>query len=198
MSAPRGSRSGRPEERGPPVVSIVGWKDSGKTELVVRLVKELTARGRRVMTLKHGHGFDLDTPGTDSWRHREEGGADRVVLAGPDEVAVLGGWGPDGELGPRGLAARFLADAEVVVAEGWKRAPLPKIEVLRSGGGREPIYDPGEPGAGYWVALVTDRTDLTLPIPVLARDAPGLVERLADMVEATLLEETGGDAAGDR
>ncbi len=182
-------------EGAPPIVSVVGWKDSGKTGLVVRLAEALTARGRRVMTLKHGHGFELDTPGTDSWRHRMEGGAERVVLAGPEEMAVLGRWGPDGEPGPAALAARYLGDAEIVVAEGWKRAALPKIEVLRADSGEGPIYDPEDERAAYWVALVTDRDDLSLPIPVLALDDPELADRLADMVEATLLDAGGPEPA---
>ena len=74
----------------PPVVCIVGKKKSGKTATVVGLVSELARRGHRVMTAKHGHGFELDTEGTDSWRHRHEGGAHRVVMAAPDQIAVMG------------------------------------------------------------------------------------------------------------
>lgn len=193
MSASRDRSVEEASGRTPPIVSVVGWKDSGKTGLVVRLAEALSGRGRRVMTLKHGHGFDLDTPGTDSWRHREEGGARRVVLAGPDQMAVLGRWGPEGELGPRALAARFLADAEVVVAEGWKGAPIPKIEVHRAGGERGLIYDTESPDAGFWLAVVTDRDDLTLPLPVLSLHDADVAKHLADMVEATL---PGDRAAG--
>jgi molybdopterin-guanine dinucleotide biosynthesis protein B len=56
----------------PPVVCIIGRKNSGKTELTVALGAELKRRGYRVMTVKHGHGFQLDQPGKDSWRHRHE------------------------------------------------------------------------------------------------------------------------------
>ena len=74
----------------PPVVSVIGFKDSGKTSVAVGLVAALERRGRLVMVVKHGHGFDIDTPGTDSWRLRNEGRACRVVLAGPDDLVVMG------------------------------------------------------------------------------------------------------------
>ncbi|MEJ2678872.1 MAG: molybdopterin-guanine dinucleotide biosynthesis protein MobB [Gemmatimonadota bacterium] len=92
----------------PPIVSFLGKKKSGKTAVTVAVAAELTRRGRRVMTIKHGHGFDLDRQGTDSWRHMHEGRAHRVVLAAPGEFAVMGEW-PDGQpLGPdvRDLPAR--------------------------------------------------------------------------------------------
>ena len=109
----------------PPVLAVVGYKNSGKTTLVVRLVSELTRRGHRVMTVKHGHGFELDTEGTDSWRHRHEGGAERVVMAGPEDLAVLGRWGSDGEPPLLELVGRFLRDADIVIAEGFKHSAVP-------------------------------------------------------------------------
>src|SRR5512147_678930 len=99
----------------PPMVCIIGKKKSGKTTTAVRLAAELGRRGYRVMTIKHGHGFDLDHPGRDSWRHTHEGGAHRVVLASPQGFAVLGEWGADGPRGPAELARGYLDDADVVV-----------------------------------------------------------------------------------
>lgn len=171
----------------PPLVCVVGKKDSGKTGVVVRLVAELLRRGRRVMTIKHGHGFDLDTVGSDSWRHRHEGGSLRVAMAGPGEIAVLGDWGPGGELDATEIAARFLFDAEIVIAEGYKGDSLPKIEVYRSETGRPPVYRPGLPDAGSFLAMVTDRDDLAWPLPVLGLGAPDTIGRLADLVEDRVL-----------
>jgi hypothetical protein len=82
---------------GPFVVCVIGKKKSGKTTTTVGLIRELARRGHRVMSAKHGHGFELDAEGTDSWRHRHEGGAHRVAMAGPEQVAVLGGWDGGGE-----------------------------------------------------------------------------------------------------
>ena len=171
----------------PPVVCFVGSKDSGKTTTVVRVVAELVRRGRRVMTAKHGHRFELDTPGTDSHRHRHEAGAARVALVGPDSMAVLGEWGPDGEPDLSEVVIRHLADAELVVAEGWKAGPEPKIEIHRSERRPDPLYAESPANAASFLAVVSDRTDLDLPIPVLSLGDPALPELLADIVEKALL-----------
>ncbi|MBI4539687.1 MAG: molybdopterin-guanine dinucleotide biosynthesis protein B [Gemmatimonadetes bacterium] len=172
----------------PAVVCIVGKKKSGKTTLAVKLVAELAARGRRVMTVKHGHGFDLDTPGSDSWRHRHEGGARRVVLAGPQDLAVVGGWGPAGEMGLEEIVRRFLWDAEIVVAEGYKRERLPKIEIYRRAAHPEPVYDPARAHEiGRYLAIVTDAPGFQAPCPIFDADDPTLSARLADLVERDLL-----------
>jgi len=169
--------------RPPFVVSVVGKKDSGKTTLTVALLAELGRRGRRVMSIKHGHGFDLDREGSDSWRHRHEGGAARVVLAGPGEIAVLGSWGAGGEMDLTALVERYLGDAEVVVAEGYKIGTHPKIEVFRSAAHPDPLYTRDHPQADTFLAVVTDRPDFSAAVPVLSLDAPDLIERLADLVE---------------
>ncbi len=175
----------------PPIVSVVGWKDSGKTTVVVALVAELVRRGRRVMTVKHGHRFELDHLGTDSWRHRHEGGAARVVLAGPDDMAVVGGWSPEGEPGLEKLVHRYLPDADLVVAEGFKGTGGPRIEVHREGGPGPLLVDPRDPAASRTLALVTDRTELSLSIPVIHPDDPTLASRLADRVEETFGADSG-------
>ena len=173
----------------PPVVSVVGFKNSGKTSVAVGLVAALERRGRRVMAVKHGHGFDIDTPGTDSWRLRHEGRASRVVLAGPEDLVVMGEWGPEGEPTLEQLVHRFVSDAEIVVAEGFKKAPVPKIEVHRPETGNDPIYRVDGEQAQWFLAMVTDAADMQLPIPVLDLNAPDLSQRLADLVEGALLSD---------
>lgn len=173
-------------EDGPFVVCVIGKKNSGKTTLTVALVAELVARGHRVMTVKHGHGFDLDRPGTDSWRHRHEGGASRVVMAGPSDLAVVGEWGAEGEPGLGAIVQRFLPDARVVVAEGYKAEPLPKIEVFRQAAHADPIYHRSHPSAASFLAIVTDVEGFAADVPVFALEAPDLLPRLADLVEARL------------
>lgn len=178
----------RPVPHLPPTVCFVGKKKSGKTTVLVGVVAELVRRGRRVMTAKHGHGFRLDTPGTDSWRHRHEGGAHRVVLAGPEDFAAVGEWAAEGEMGLGELVGRFLPDAEIVVAEGFKASSFPKIDVYRSAAHAEPVYDPRAPNASSFLAVVTDRSDYEAPVPVLHLDDPDLSARLADVIEDALLE----------
>lgn len=172
----------------PPIVAIVGNKKSGKTTVAVGLIGELSARGRRVMSVKHGHHFRLDREGTDSWRHRHEGGAQRVVLAGPDQVAMTGAWSEGGEPSLREIVRRYLSDAEIVVAEGFRREAVHRIEIYRSDVYPEPITAPAEIDSEWQLAVITDREDLRWPVPVLDPERPDLAARLADLIEARVLD----------
>lgn len=112
------------------IIGIVGWKNNGKTTLVVRLVEHLTALGYRVSTVKHAHHeVDLDQPGKDSWRHREAG-AQEVVLATARRWAVIHELrgAPEPDLAE--LLAR-LSPVDLVIVEGFKHGDHPKIEVHR-------------------------------------------------------------------
>jgi molybdopterin-guanine dinucleotide biosynthesis adapter protein len=175
--------------RTPPIVSVVGKKKSGKTTLIERLVAELVRRGLRVGTIKHGHDFDLDTEGTDSWRHRAAG-SERTVLAGPDGFAVVGSW-PDREpVGPRELAARHLHDLDHDQVEGFKAADVPKIEIHRASAHADPVFAPGSDGARLLLAIVTDDVAhaRALGCPAFDPDLPELPSRLADLVVTRLLD----------
>ena len=170
----------------PPVLCIIGRKNSGKTGLTVALAAELNRRGYRVMTAKHGHGFLFDRPGKDSWRHRHQGGAVRTVMAGPRDLALVGAW-PRGEMTLAELVRRFLWDAEIVLAEGFKSSPEPKIEIHRREVHLSPLYDTSDSESGRTLALVTDDPTLDLPIPVFPLNGPKLAPSLADFVENVLL-----------
>jgi molybdopterin-guanine dinucleotide biosynthesis protein MobB len=178
-----------PAMSAPAIVCIVGKKKSGKTATVLKLVAELRRRGHRVMTIKHGHDFDLDRKGTDSYRHRVDGGAERVVLAGPGQFAILGTWPRGEEEPPNRLAALYLGDADIVVVEGFKGERLPKIEVFRRSVHETPVWDPDHITAGDYIGGVTDDQDYArrTPFPTLDADDPGLAARLADLVEVRVL-----------
>lgn len=172
----------------PPIVCIIGKKKSGKTRVTVEIAAELSRRGWKVMTIKHGHAFDLDREGTDSWRHQKEGQARRVILAAPHDFAIMGDWPDDvADRGPAALTQRFLADADIVLVEGFKSEPLPKIEVYRRAADAEPIYHPDRPLPGHLLAVATDVLDFPAPCPVLDLDDPTLAARLADIVERQVM-----------
>jgi len=194
--------SSSPSVSRPPILCIVGRKDSGKTELTVALAGELNRRGYRVMTAKHGHGFRLDHPGKDSWRHRHEGGALRTVLAGPRDFAVVGEWPrdlePSGELDLEELVRRFLPDADIVLAEGFKASRAPRVEVFRAGVHEDPLYDPGNPEARHYLALVSDRAMEGLPVPVHSLDDPDHVQALAHQVEELIRRSGSGESPSVR
>lgn len=137
------------------VVGIVGWKNSGKTTLVEKLVRELTARGLRVSTIKHAHhDFDIDHPGKDSWRHRVAG-AHEVVVASAHRWALL----HEHRGAPEPSLAELLGkleDCDLVLVEGFKYGPHRKIEVRRTGACGSLLADDDE----AIVAVATDQPEL--------------------------------------
>ena len=151
--------------RRPPMVAVIGRKHSGKTTLTVRLSAALHERGHRVMTIKHGsHTFNIDPATTDTYRHFHEGGAERVAMAAPDKFALIARW--DTELQPEQIAERHMADADIVLCEGFKMSTLPKIEVYRIAAHAAPLFPETESYRGTIIAVVTDVTDLRTSIPV--------------------------------
>jgi molybdopterin-guanine dinucleotide biosynthesis protein B len=107
------------------------------------------------MTIKHGHHpADADRKGSDTWRHFHEGRAERVLIASPD-LRVLFERSPD-DYDPIALAQQYMQGADIVLTEGYKAAPLPKIEVFRKAVADAPIYDEASPEARQWIAIVTD------------------------------------------
>ena len=117
------------------VWGVVGWKNSGKTGLVERLVAAFVARGVRVSTVKHAHhSADLDRPGTDSDRHRAAGAAE-VLLSSPARVALLQELRGAPEPALSDLLAR-LQPVDLVLVEGFKTAHHPKIEAHRAATGQ--------------------------------------------------------------
>jgi molybdopterin-guanine dinucleotide biosynthesis protein MobB len=147
------------------MISIIGLKNAGKTTFLVALAAELVRRKFRVMTIKHGsHAADLDQKGKDTWRHWHEGKAERVLMEGPGQRVVFEH--TEAESDPITLARRYLTGADIVLVEGFKRAPLPKIEVYRTVAGPKPVFDPAVHDPADWVAMVTDHHDLRAPFPV--------------------------------
>ena len=148
------------------IISVIGHKNAGKTTLAVALAGELVRRGHRVMTIKHGHHpADADRRGSDTWRHFHEGRAERVLIASPD-LRVLFERSPD-DYNPVALARQYMQGADIVLTEGYKAAPLPKIEVFRRSAASRPLYDPAAPNAGQWVAVITDDPDFRADCTVI-------------------------------
>jgi molybdopterin-guanine dinucleotide biosynthesis protein MobB len=147
------------------MISIIGRKNAGKTTFLVALAAELVRRKYRVMTIKHGsHAADLDQRGKDTWRHWHEGKAERVLMEAPGERVLFERIKEESD--PVSLARRYLSDADIVLVEGFKRAPLPKIEVYRKIAGPTPVFDAAVHDPADWVAMLTDDTELRAPFPV--------------------------------
>lgn len=112
------------------VFGITGWKNSGKTTLVVRLVQELTRRGWKVSTVKHAHhAFDIDKEGTDSFRHRQAGASEVAIVSG-NRWALMHELRDETEPNLETILDR-LAPCDLVLIEGYKHEGHRKLEVRR-------------------------------------------------------------------
>jgi len=142
------------------VFGVTGWKNAGKTTLVERLVAEFVRRGWTINTVKHAHHeADVDQPGRDSYRHRIAG-AREVALVGGHRYAIMR---EQEEPTLAEILAR-LAPADLVLIEGFKREPHPKIEV-RAGTG-----EPMAPKDRTIVAIAADERPADAGLPWFRRD----------------------------
>lgn len=124
-----------------PIISVVGKSDVGKTTLLEKLLVELKKRCYRVATIKHDvHGFNIDQPGKDTWRHAQAG-ADTVIISSPSKVAVISKVNQEQDIDQ---VAAMAVDVDLILTEGYKRANKPKIEVFRTGVYDELLCEPHE------------------------------------------------------
>ncbi len=154
---------------------VTGWKNSGKTGLVERLVAEISERGFSVSTVKHAHhSFDVDQKGRDSYRHREAG-ARQVLLSSRNRTALMTELrgGPEPALDE---LLRQLAPVDLVLVEGYKRDRHRKIEAHRAATGQALIAPDDET-----VRAVASDSPGTLDLRVPVFDLDDTVS-LADFV----------------
>ena len=140
---------------------IVGWKNSGKTTLVERLVSHITKSGYTVSTIKHAHhSFDIDHAGTDSHRHRIAG-ATEVLLTSSNRWAIIHELKEEAEPGFDFLVKK-LGEVDLILVEGFKHGKHKKLEVIRLENKKSPIFKEDK----TIVALATDgmQTDNGLPV----------------------------------
>lgn len=143
------------------IFGLAGWSGSGKTTLLAALVPQLVARGLTVSTIKHAHHeFDIDRPGKDSWRHRQAG-AREVMVASSRRWALMHELRGAPEPALEDLVAR-MSPVDLLLVEGWKRHPHPKLEVHRPSLGKPLLY-PHDP---HIVAIASDEA-IAAPIPLL-------------------------------
>jgi molybdopterin-guanine dinucleotide biosynthesis protein B len=133
------------------VIGLAGWSGAGKTTLLARVVPHLVAEGLRVSTIKHAHhAFDLDTPGKDSWMHRQAG-ATEVLISSERRFALMHELRDAPELTLRELLPK-LSPVDLVIVEGYKTTTPRKIEVHRLSNGKPLLY-PSDPAI---VGIATD------------------------------------------
>jgi len=152
------------------VIGFAGWSGSGKTTLIEKLVPILRERGLRVSVIKHAHHrFDVDVPGKDSWRHREAG-AHEVLITSSRRWALMHELrgAPEPALGEH--LAR-LAPCDLVLIEGYRHAPVPKIEVRRAATGGPRIHE-SDP---HVMAIASDTPAGNGALPGFGLDDPAAI-----------------------
>lgn len=161
------------------VLGIAGWSGAGKTTLAERLIACLCERGLEVATIKHAHhGFDIDRPGKDSWRHRAAGARQVLLLGDQRWVLMREAGGAKTPTLDEQLA--WLHGADVVLIEGFKHLPIAKIEVYRAALGQAPLW-PHDPDI---MAVASDASDLPgAPRRFDLDDAAGIVDWLLTLQE---------------
>lgn len=156
----------------PPLITIVGHSNSGKTTLIEKLIPELKRRGYRVGTIKHTHhGFSMDQKGKDTYRHRAAG-ADAVLAASPGQIALVKSMP---EINIDSLLPYF-QDMDLVLVEGFKQENKPKIEVFRSQINQSQLF----PDDDLLVAVVTDSL-YSARVPVFQFED---IEAICDLIES--------------
>jgi molybdopterin-guanine dinucleotide biosynthesis protein B len=137
-----------PMESGP-IVSIVGKSQSGKTVLMEQLIAEFKRRGYKIAALKHSRGgMEIDRPGKDSWRFTQAG-SDAVLVSSPDKLAFIKNLNHD--LNIEEILPIVGPEFDLILAEGFKKSKIPKIEVHRKELGDDLLCSPEELSA-----IVTD------------------------------------------
>lgn len=172
------------------IFGIAGWSGSGKTTLLTALIPELVGRGVAVSTLKHAHhSFDVDKPGKDSHRHREAG-ATEVMISSANRWALM----HEHRGAPEPTAAdliRQMSPVDLVLIEGFKREPHPKIEIHRPVVGK-PLLQPDDPCI---VAVASDDLLPGLSVPRLdLNDVPAIADFI---LNRTGLAPAGRDGGRD-
>jgi molybdopterin-guanine dinucleotide biosynthesis protein B len=148
----------------PPIISFVGHSGSGKTTFVEKLIPLLVQAGMKVAVIKHDvHGFEMDKPGKDTWRHKKAGAA-ATMISSPGRIGLV--MDADHDHQPHELAFMF-GFADLILTEGFKRESYPKLEVFRpeATGDRVPLCrdDP------QLLAIVSD-SDPECKAPVFSLD----------------------------
>lgn len=160
-----------------PVVSFIGKKKSGKTTVLLGVIAELRRRGYRVAVIKHDtHGFEVDVPGTDSYRFREIG-AEVVGISSPDQYVWLNTIRE--ERGLQDLVRQIREPVDLVITEGFKKQDAPKIEVSRRARSTELVSTPDE-----LIGITSDQPFPDYPVSQFALDD---FHGLADLIEQRIL-----------
>lgn len=158
-----------------PVLSIVGYANSGKTTVLTEIISELKSRNIRVATIKHHRGdFDIDYPGKDTFRHMESG-ACTTILSSPKKFAVVSKVEREKTLDE---LIEFIEDVDIIITEGFKTEDKPKIEVYR-----KVLDKPRISGIEDELLAVISDDEITEQIPVFSFSG---IKEIANFIEQVM------------
>ena len=159
----------------PQIIAVVGYSGSGKTTLLEKIIPLLVERGLRVGTIKHDvHGFEMDRPGKDSWRHKRAGAA-TTIISSPKKIGLV--MDTDHDWSIHELTS-FFPQMHLILTEGYKGADVPKLEVFRP-----EVHDtPACKDDKNLLALITDKP-VDVGVPVFG---PAQLTELVDFITAHL------------
>ena len=151
------------------VFGFAGYSGSGKTTLIEQVIPRFVAGGFRVSLIKHAHhSFDIDRPGKDSWRHREAGASEVLISSGQRWVLMHELTNEPEPTLEEQLAV--LSPCDIVLIEGYKHAPIPKLEVYRPSTGKPMLW----PSDGNIVGIATD-SPVSTDLPQVDLNDPAAV-----------------------
>ena len=166
----------------PPIISIVGKSDSGKTTLLESLIANLKQRGYKIAVIKHAaEDIELDTVNKDSWRF-SQAGSEVSAISSAHKLAIIKNLEHD--LAPQELVQFIGSDYDLVLTEGFKQSNHPKIEVHRKEQGKELLSPPEQ-----LLAVVTDEP-LDVAVPQFSKNE---VQKIADLIEKTVIQNSTDD-----
>ncbi len=159
------------------IITIVGKSNSGKTTLLEKIIALLTDKGYKIGSVKHAHdGFEMDKEGKDSWRHRKAGAGATLVIS-KDKVAMV----KDDATSYIEKMKFYLSDMDIILAEGFKKQALPKIEVFRTDSGHnEPLCMADK----NLIAFVTD-SNYKPDVPIFGLED---INNIVDFIEFNFLK----------
>ena len=161
-----------------PIVSVVGKSNTGKTTFIERMIPEFVHRGYRIAIIKHGaHGFDIDHEGKDTWRYRKAG-AHTTLISSPRKVALIEDVEKDHDI--EELREKYIRDVDIIIIEGYKGNPYPKIEIFRKEISNEPL----SAGDDSLMAVVSN-SFVDIDVPCFTTEN---VKDLVEMIEKRFLK----------
>ena len=160
----------------PPIISIVGKSNSGKTTFLEKLIPELKKKGYKIGIVKHSHhGIDIDKEGKDSWRH-QKAGADSVIVVSSEKLAMVKKTEVEISLDE---LQEYFSDMDIVITEGYKKESKPKIEIYRGEVHKKTLCGVGD----NLVAIVTDSI-ISTDVPVFGANC---FKEVACFIENTFI-----------